>query len=79
MQVWMDGRSGILHWFLISPALLFGDFAPGQALGRYRVGGDILLPADNGITEISGSDFGVAFVDEIDQDSHRRERFAVAA
>lgn len=67
-----------LDWFYISPAGGFGAFAPGEALGTYRTGGDVLLVDDEGQSFISGADFGLAVVDEIEHPAHRRQRFTVA-
>jgi len=67
-----------LDWFLVSPAPQFGSHAPGEALGHYRVGGDVILADENGLSAISGADFAVAVVDEIEKPTHRRKRFTVA-
>ncbi|AEG45183.1 NAD(P)-dependent oxidoreductase [Isoptericola variabilis] len=67
-----------LDWFYLSPAAVFGAYAPGEATGRYRVGGDVLLTDAEGTSFISGADFALALVDEIDNPAHRRERFTVA-
>lgn len=67
-----------LDWFLVSPAGSFGSWVPGEYLGKYRVGGDILLTDADGKSEISGADFGVAVVDEIETPKHHRTRFTVA-
>jgi putative NADH-flavin reductase len=67
-----------LDWFYVSPPAAFGAFAPGEALGTYRVGGDVLLSDDEGNSFIGGADFGRALVDEIEQPAHRRARFTVA-
>ena len=67
-----------LDWFFLSPAGGFGDFAPGEALGRYRVGGDVLLSDEDGTSFISGADLALAIVDEIEKPAHRRTRFTVA-
>jgi len=67
-----------LDWFYISPAGGFGSFAPGEARGTYRTGGDLLLVDDEGQSFISGADFALAIVDEIETPTHRRERFTVA-
>jgi putative NADH-flavin reductase len=67
-----------LDWFYVSPPAAFGAFAPGEPLGAYRVGGDILLADDEGNSFIGGADFGRALVDEIEQPAHRRARFTVA-
>jgi len=65
-------------WFFVSPAAGFGSYNPGQATGKYRVGGDILLTDESGKSEISGADFALAFVDEIETPRHHRTRFTVA-
>lgn len=67
-----------VDWFYVSPAGGFGAYAPGEATGRYRVGGDILLTDADGKSEISAPDFAMAFVDEIERPVHRRRRFTVA-
>ncbi|MFT4212255.1 MAG: NAD(P)H-binding protein [Microbacterium sp.] len=64
-----------LDWFYVSPAALFGKFAPGETTGAYRTGGDLLVTKDDGSSEISGTDFARAFVDEIEQRNHPRQRF----
>jgi putative NADH-flavin reductase len=65
-------------WFFVSPAAGFGSYNPGQPTGRYRVGGDILLTDESGTSDISGADFALAFVDEIESPKHHRTRFTVA-
>ncbi|MBK8463635.1 MAG: NAD(P)H-binding protein [Nigerium sp.] len=67
-----------LDWFFVSPAAGFGAWAPGEATGHYRIGGDVLLVDANGNSEISGADFGTAVVAEIEQPAHHRARFSVA-
>ena len=67
-----------LDWFFVSPAGGFGAQAPGEALGHYRVGGDVLLVDEHGDSNISGADLGLAVVEEIEKPSHRRTRFTVA-
>jgi len=67
-----------VDWFYLSPAAGFGSYNPGQPTGAYRVGGDVLVTDANGTSFISGADFALAFVDEIEQARHRRERFTVA-
>ncbi|MEB7503533.1 NAD(P)-dependent oxidoreductase [Arthrobacter koreensis] len=66
-----------LDWFYVSPAALFGAFAPGETTGSYRTGGDVLVTKDDGSSEISGTDFALAFVDEIENHAHPRQRFTV--
>lgn len=67
-----------LDWFYVSPAALFGSFAPGETTGSYRLGGDELVTTADGTSEISGTDFATAYVDEIEQGKHPRQRFTVA-
>ncbi|MGP9681797.1 MULTISPECIES: NAD(P)-dependent oxidoreductase [unclassified Brachybacterium] len=67
-----------VDWFFLSPAAGFGSFAPGEATGTYRVGGDVLLTDSEGTSFISGADLALALVDEIEKPAHRRERFTVA-
>ncbi|CEA08785.1 hypothetical protein BN1051_02143 [Arthrobacter saudimassiliensis] len=66
-----------LDWFYVSPAALFGSFAPGETTGAYRTDGDALVTKEDGSSEISGTDFALAFVDEIENHAHPRERFTV--
>lgn len=67
-----------LDWFFVSPAGGFGPAAAGEYQGHYRVGGDVMLVDDEGRSELSGADFGMAFLDEIEDPQHSRSRFTVA-
>ena len=67
-----------VEWFFLSPAGGFGSFAPGEAKGAYRVGGDVLLTDEDGESFISGADLALALVDEIEEPAHQRTRFTVA-
>jgi len=75
---WLRAEPTAADWFFVSPAAAFGSFNPGVATGSYRVGGDILLTDSAGKSEISGPDFGLAFVDEIEAPKHHGTRFTVA-
>lgn len=66
-----------LRWFYVSPAALYGSFAPGETTGKYRTGGDLLVTKDDGSSEISGTDFALAYVDEIENVAHPNRRFTV--
>lgn len=66
-----------LRWFYVSPAGLYGSFAPGETTGAYRTGGDLLVTKDDGSSEISGTDFALAYVDEIENVAHPNRRFTV--
>jgi putative NADH-flavin reductase len=67
-----------LDWFYVSPAGGFGAWAVGERTGTYRTGGDVLLTDAEGTSFISGADFGTAVVDELENATHRRQRFTVA-
>jgi uncharacterized protein len=67
-----------LDWVFVSPAGGYGSFAPGERTGAYRVGGEIALFDAEGNSNISGTDFALAIVDEIDKPRHHREHISVA-
>lgn len=79
-EVLADLRAGTnsLDWFYVSPAGGFGGFNPGERTGAYRTGGDVLLTDDSGNSFISGADFAIAVVDEIENPQHSGARFTVA-
>ena len=65
-------------WFYIHPAGGFGAWNPGERTGSYRDGGDVLVVDDKGGESfISGADFAIAVIDEIEEPKHVRERFTV--
>lgn len=66
-----------LDWFFVHPAEVFGPWAEGERTGHYRDGGDVIVRDADGKSYISGADFAVAVVDEIEQGNHHRERFTV--
>ncbi|AXH96699.1 NAD(P)-dependent oxidoreductase [Ornithinimicrobium avium] len=66
-----------LEWFYVSPAGLYGSYAPGETTGSYRTGGDVLVTKEDGSSEISGTDLARAYVDEIESGAHPRRRFTV--
>lgn len=73
LQAEQSGRD----WFFIHPAGGFGAFNPGERRGTYRDGGDVLVVDEDGESFISGEDFAIAVVDEIENPKHTRERFTV--
>lgn len=75
---WLRANGDEADWFYVSPPALFGAYAPGEATGAYRTGDDVLLVDEAGNSEISGTDFALAFVDEIVEPRHRQARFTVA-
>lgn len=64
-------------WFYIHPAGTFGSWNPGERTGTYRIGGDVIVTDDAGVSFISGADLAVAFLDEIEEPKHSRQRFTV--
>lgn len=74
----LRGTEEDLDWFYVSPAGGFGAWAPGEATGRFRIGGDVLLIDEEGNSFISGADLATAVVDEIETPTHSRSRFTVA-
>jgi len=64
-------------WFYVSPAALYGSFAPGTRTGSYRLGGDVLVSDAEGKSVIGGEDYAIAFVDEIEKKAHHNQRFTV--
>jgi len=67
-----------LDWFFVSPAASYGAHVPGEATGEYRTGADTVLVDANGESAVSGADFAVAILDEVDRPAHHRAQFAVA-
>lgn len=67
-----------LDWFYLSPAAAFGAHAPAvEPTGSYRTQLDTLVVAADNSSTIAGEDYALAFADEIESPSHRRQRFAV--
>jgi putative NADH-flavin reductase len=67
-----------LDWVFISPAGAYGAFAPGERTGQYRVGDEIALFDADGASTISGADFAIAVVDEIERSAHHRAHIGIA-
>ena len=59
-----------LDWLFVSPAQNYGSHAPGEALGHYRVGGAVAISDAEGKSAVSGADFALAVVDEIERHEH---------
>jgi putative NADH-flavin reductase len=60
-----------LDWVFVSPAAVFGSFAPGERLGEYRLGNDVAVQPEGG-GAISGADYALGLVDLIEQGEHHR-------
>lgn len=67
-----------LDWVFVSPAGAYGAWAPGERTGRYRVGDDVALFDGEGGSNISGADFALAVVEEIESSAHHRAHIGVA-
>ena len=67
-----------LDWFYVSPARDFGAWVAAPDTGSYRLGGDVLITAEDGSSVISAADLARAVVDEIERPAHRRRRFHAA-
>lgn len=63
-----------LDWTFLSPSVFFG---PGERTGRFRLGLDELLTAEDGKSHISYEDYAVALADEVEEPRHVRRRFTV--
>ncbi|KJL31322.1 NAD(P)-dependent oxidoreductase [Microbacterium azadirachtae] len=73
----LQNADASLDWFFVHPAEVFGPWAEGERTGSYRDGGDVVVRDADGNSTISGADFAIAVVDEIENGKHSRERFTV--
>ena len=67
-----------LDWLFVSPAGSYGAWAAGERKGAYRIGDEVALFDEDGESAISGADFALAVVDEIDTPAHHRSHIGVA-
>ena len=74
----LRASDGTLDWFYVSPAASFGAWNAGERTGSFRVGGDVLMSDASGESAISGADYAIAYVDELEQNAHNRSRISVA-
>lgn len=63
-----------IDWTFLSPSAVF---TAGERTGEFRLGKDELLVDAGGESRISFEDYAVAFLDEIEDGKHSRERFTV--
>jgi putative NADH-flavin reductase len=67
----LPATAATLDWVFVSPAARFGAAVPGERLGRYRLGDDVVVaPEDGGA--ISAADYALGFVDLIEAGDHHR-------
>ncbi|MEI9964734.1 MAG: NAD(P)-dependent oxidoreductase [Caulobacteraceae bacterium] len=69
---WIKAEVKDLDWVFISPSMMLG---PGERTGKFRLGKDHLLVAEDGNSSISYEDLAVALIDELEKPAHHRERF----
>lgn len=66
-----------ITWTFVSPALDFD--ATGKRTGSYQVGTNQVIVNSKNQSYISYADFAIAIVDEIEQSTHKNERFTVVS
>jgi len=66
-----------LNWVFVSPALAFGAYAPGERLGRYRLGDDVAVQSEDG-GAISAPDYAMGVVDLIEKGELHRAHVNLA-
>lgn len=67
-----------LDWLFVSPAAVFGVYVDVPDTGSYRIGGDVALFDEKGESKISGADFAIGVVDEIERKQHHEENISIA-
>ncbi len=68
-------RTADLDWTYLSPAAVI---APGERIGKFRLGKDDFLTDEKGNSQISAEDYAIALVDELENPKHIRQRFSIA-
>lgn len=66
------------EWVFVSPAAEFGAHVPGEKLGHYRTSHEVAIFDADGTSAISGADFAVAVVDEIDTPTLKQGQISFA-
>jgi putative NADH-flavin reductase len=74
----VDTAPDDLDWVFVSPPQVYGSFAPGERTGRYRISGEVALLDEANSSSISGADFALAIVDEVENPRHHRAHIGVA-
>lgn len=63
-----------LNWTMLSPA---AEIFPGERTGKFRQGKDELIVDGSGSSRISVQDYAVAFINELEEVQHSRQRFTL--
>lgn len=63
-----------LNWTYLSPSAFI---EPGERTGKFRLGGEQLLLNEKGESRISNQDFAIAVLDELENPTHKQQRFTV--
>ena len=70
MQLVYDAlKASDLDWTFFAPAKLI---APGERTGKFRLGKDMVISADDGTSSISAEDYALALVDELESPANRQ-------
>jgi putative NADH-flavin reductase len=64
-----------MDWTYVSPA---ASIEPGDRTGTFRVGGDVLLTDENGVSRIGIPDFAAGLVAELESPAAIRRRITIA-
>ena len=67
-------KEKVLEWSFLSPSM---DLSPGERTGNFRLGADRYLIDETGESRISGEDYAMAMIDELEVPKHIRKRFTV--
>ena len=81
-NLWRDlCRKREVNWAFLAPPLRFGEdrAARPARTGRYRLGTDTLLLANDGPAGIGLADLAVAIADDVERKAHLHQHFTVAA
>ena len=73
----LKDTASVDDWLFISPAATFGAYAEVADTDQYRLGTDVAMFDENGESKISGADFAVGVVDEIENKQHHNENISL--
>ncbi len=67
-------RGSDIEWTYLAPAAYF---EPGERKGAFRLGTNELIADAKGESRVSMEDYAIAMVDELENGTHRKQRFSV--